>query len=48
MLASATGTSYDVFIYKGKTEKSNDDPLGTREVKSALEVCRAEKTSCLF
>ena len=48
MLASATGTPYDVFIYKGKTEKSNDDPLGTREVKSASEVCKEPKKHHVF
>ena len=48
MLASATGTPYDVFIYKGKTEKSNDDPLGTREVKTALEVCKEQKKHHVF
>ena len=40
MLATATGMPYNVSIYEGKTEKSNDDPLGTRVVKSALEVCK--------
>ena len=43
MLANTTGTPYNVSIYKGKSEKSNDDPRGTRVVKSSLEVCKQPK-----
>ena len=47
-LASATGVPYNVSIYEGKTEKSNDDPLGTRVVKSVLEVCKEPKKHVLI
>ena len=48
MLASATGMAYNVSIYEGKTEKSNDDSLGTRVVKSSLEVCKELKKHVFF
>ena len=48
MLASATRMAYNVSIYEGKTEKSNDDPLGTRVVKSSLEVCKELKKHVFF
>ena len=48
MLASATGMPYNVSIYQGKTEKSNDDPLGTRVVKSSLDVFKELKKHVFF
>ena len=39
---------YNVSIYEGKTEKTNDGPLGTRVVKSALEVCKELKKHDVF
>ena len=33
---------------QGKTKESNDDPLGTRVVNSALEVCKEPKKHVFF
>ena len=48
MLASAIGMPCNVSISEGKTEKRNDDSLGTRVVKSALEVCKKPKKHHVF
>ena len=55
MLASATGMPIQCKTEEsnergkqGKTKESNDDPLGTRVVNSALEVCKEPKKRVFF
>ena len=55
MLASATGMPIQCKTEEsnergkqGKTKESNDDPLGTRVVNSALEVCKEPKKHVFF
>ena len=39
VLQSATGLYYNIKIYTGKSANDTGEPLGTRVVKNALEVC---------
>ena len=39
VLPSATGLLYNVEIYTGKSANDTCEPLGTRVMKNALEVC---------
>ena len=39
VLPSATGLLYNVEIYAGKSVNDTGEPLGTRVMKNALEVC---------
>ena len=39
VLPSASGLLYNVEIYAGKSANDTGEPLGTRVVKNALEVC---------
>ena len=48
VLAGATGLPYKIEIYQGKSTGDTDEPLGTRVVKKALEICENPKDHSVF
>ena len=48
VLASATGLPYDVEMYAGKSVNDTGEPLGTRVVKNALEVCERPSNHIVY
>ena len=48
VLASATGLPYKIEIYQGKSTGDADEPLGTRVVTKALEICENPKDHSVF
>ena len=48
VLASATGVPYKIEIYQGRTNQGSDEPLGTRVIKNALEICKNPKDHSVY
>ena len=48
VLASATGVPYKIEIYEERTSQGSDEPLGTRVVKNALEICKNPKDHSVY
>ena len=47
-LASATGFPYHVTIYEGKSKDATKEPLGTRVVQEALEICTSPQLHSVY
>ena len=48
VLASATGVPYKIEIYQGRADQGSEEPLGTRVVKNALEICKNPKDHSVY
>ena len=48
VLSSATEVPYKIEIYQGRTNQGSDEPLGTRVVKNASEICKNPKDHSVY
>ena len=44
----ATRVPYKIEIYQGRANQDRDEPLGTRVVENALEICKNPKDRSSF
>ena len=42
-----TGVPFKIEIYQGRENQGSDEPLGTRVVENALEICKNPKDCCV-
>ena len=48
VLVSATGVPYKIKIYQGRKNQGSDEPLSTRFVKNAFQICKKPKDNNVY